>query len=39
MTSVATDKGITCEQLDCMEACALGCFYESEDMLVVRPDT
>lgn len=38
MTYVVTDACIKCKYLDCMKVCAIDCFYEAQNMLVIRPE-
>jgi ferredoxin len=38
MTFVVTDNCIKCKYMDCVEVCPVDCFYEGENMLVIRPD-
>jgi ferredoxin len=38
MTFVVTDNCIRCKYMDCVEVCPVDCFYEGENMLVIRPD-
>ena len=38
MTYVVTDNCIACKYTDCVEVCPVDCFYEGENMLVIRPD-
>jgi ferredoxin len=38
MTYVVTDNCITCKYTDCVEECPTDCFYEGENMLVIKPD-
>ena len=37
MTFVVTDNCIKCKYMDCVEVCPVDCFYEGENMLVIRP--
>ena len=38
MTYVVNDKCIKCKLMDCVEVCPVDCFYEGENMLVIKPD-
>ena len=38
MTYVVNDKCIKCKEMDCVEVCPVDCFYEGENMLVIKPD-
>jgi len=38
MTFVVTEACIKCKYMDCVEVCPVDCFYEGENMLVIRPD-
>ncbi|MFK7891013.1 MAG: ferredoxin FdxA [Granulosicoccus sp.] len=38
MTFVVTDNCIACKYTDCVDACPVDCFYEGENMLVIKPD-
>ena len=38
MTFVVTDNCVKCKYMDCVEVCPVDCFYEGENMLVIRPD-
>ena len=38
MTYVVTEACIKCKLMDCVEVCPVDCFYEGENMLVIRPD-
>ena len=38
MTYIVNDKCIKCKLLDCVEVCPVDCFYEGENMLVIKPD-
>ena len=38
MTYIINDKCIKCKLLDCVEVCPVDCFYEGENMLVIKPD-
>jgi ferredoxin len=38
MTFVVTDNCIRCKYTDCVEECPADCFYEGENMLVIKPD-
>lgn len=37
MTFVVTDNCIACKYTDCVAACPVDCFYEGENMLVIKP--
>ena len=36
MTYVVNDNCIRCKTMDCVEVCPVDCFYEGENMLVIR---
>ena len=38
MTYIVNDKCIKCKYTDCVEVCPVDCFYEGENMLVIKPD-
>jgi ferredoxin len=38
MTFVVTDNCIKCKYTDCVQECPTDCFYEGENMLVIKPD-
>ena len=38
MTYIVNDKCIKCKLQDCVEVCPVDCFYEGENMLVIKPD-
>ena len=38
MTYVVVESCIKCKYMDCVEVCPVDCFYEGENMLVIRPD-
>ena len=38
MPYVVTDNCIRCKYMDCVEVCPVSCFYEGDNMLVIRPD-
>lgn len=38
MTFVVTENCIACKYTDCVSACPVDCFYEGENMLVIKPD-
>ena len=38
MTYVVTDNCIACKYTDCVSVCPVDCFYEGENMLVIKPD-
>ena len=38
MTYIVNDKCIKCKLMDCVEVCPVDCFYEGENMLVIKPD-
>ncbi|WP_454659175.1 ferredoxin FdxA [Bosea beijingensis] len=38
MTYVVTENCIRCKYMDCVNVCPVSCFYEGENMLVIRPD-
>jgi ferredoxin len=39
MTYVVTEACIKCKYTDCVEVCPVDCFYEGDNMLVIKPDT
>ena len=38
MTYIVNDKCIKCKLIDCVQVCPGDCFYEGENMLVIKPD-
>ena len=38
MTYVVKEECIKCKLMDCVEVCPVDCFYEGENMLVIKPD-
>ena len=38
MTYIVKDSCIKCKLMDCVEVCPVDCFYEGENMLVIKPD-
>ena len=38
MTYVVDENCIKCKHMDCVEVCPVDCFYEGENMLVIKPD-
>jgi len=38
MTYAVTDNCIGCKYTDCVDVCPVDCFYEGENMLVIKPD-
>ncbi len=38
MTYIVNQNCIKCKLMDCMEVCPVDCFYEGENMLVIKPD-
>ena len=38
MTYVVNDNCIKCKLMDCVEVCPVDCFYEGENMLVIKPE-
>jgi ferredoxin len=38
MTYLVTEACIRCKFMDCVEVCPVDCFYEGENMLVIKPD-
>ena len=38
MTYIVTEDCIKCKHMDCVEVCPVDCFYEGENMLVIKPD-
>ena len=38
MTYVVNEKCIKCKLMDCVDVCPVDCFYEGENMLVIKPD-
>jgi NAD-dependent dihydropyrimidine dehydrogenase PreA subunit len=37
MTYVVTEACIKCKYMDCVEVCPVDCFYEGDNMLVIKP--
>ena len=37
-TYIVKDECIKCKLTDCVEVCPVDCFYEGENMLVIKPD-
>ena len=37
MTYLVNDKCIKCKYMDCVDVCPVDCFYEGENMLVIKP--
>tara|TARA_B100002052_G_C15780837_1_gene551504 strand:+ start:127 stop:468 length:342 start_codon:yes stop_codon:yes gene_type:complete len=38
MTYIVKDECIKCKYTDCVEVCPVDCFYEGENMLVIKPE-
>lgn len=38
MTFIVTGKCIKCKYTDCVDVCPVDCFYEGDNMLVIKPD-
>ena len=38
MTYLVDEQCIKCKLMDCVEVCPVDCFYEGENMLVIKPD-
>ena len=38
MTYIVNENCIKCKLTDCVEVCPVDCFYEGENMLVIKPD-
>ena len=38
MTYIVNDKCIKCKLMDCVDVCPVDCFYEGENMLVIKPE-
>ncbi len=38
MTYTVNQNCIKCKLMDCVEVCPVDCFYEGENMLVIKPD-
>ena len=38
MTYLVNEECIKCKLMDCVEVCPVDCFYEGENMLVIKPD-
>ncbi len=38
MTHFVNDKCIKCKYTDCVVVCPVDCFYEGENMLVIKPE-
>ena len=38
MTYIVNDKCIKCKLMDCVEVCPVDCFYEGDNMLVIKPE-
>lgn len=38
MTYIVNDQCIRCKHMDCVSVCPVDCFYEGENMLVIKPD-
>ena len=38
MTYIVNDNCIKCKLTDCVDVCPVDCFYEGENMLVIKPD-
>ena len=38
MTYIVNENCIKCKLMDCVDVCPVDCFYEGENMLVIKPD-
>jgi len=38
MTYLVNEKCIKCKLMDCVEVCPVDCFYEGNNMLVIKPE-
>ncbi len=38
MTYIVNQNCIKCKLMDCVDVCPVDCFYEGENMLVIKPD-
>ena len=38
MTYIVNEKCIKCKEMDCVDVCPVDCFYEGENMLVIKPE-
>ena len=38
MTYIVNQNCIKCKLMDCVEVCPVDCFYEGDNMLVIKPD-
>ena len=38
MTYIVNENCIKCKLMDCVEVCPVDCFYEGENMLVIKPE-
>tara|TARA_B110001454_G_C12423278_1_gene310316 strand:+ start:166 stop:507 length:342 start_codon:yes stop_codon:yes gene_type:complete len=38
MTYIVNEKCIKCKEMDCVEVCPVDCFYEGDNMLVIKPE-
>ena len=38
MTYIVDENCIKCKLMDCVEVCPVDCFYEGENMLVIKPE-
>ena len=38
MTYIVNETCIKCKLMDCVDVCPVDCFYEGENMLVIKPD-
>ena len=38
MTYIVKEECVKCKYMDCVEVCPVDCFYEGENMLVIKPD-
>jgi len=38
VTYIVNENCIKCKLTDCVEVCPVDCFYEGENMLVIKPD-
>ena len=38
MTYIVNENCIKCKLMDCVDVCPVDCFYEGDNMLVIKPD-
>jgi ferredoxin len=38
MTYIVNENCIKCKLMDCVDVCPVDCFYEGQNMLVIKPD-